>query len=234
MTTINIASNTYTYTLLRQPRKTIQLAFIAPDQLLVKAPAQVKETFIRELLTKKAAWIAKQRQLAEQKPSTNVLKDGSTLYFKGKALSLKIEVSLKKPAIHLTDDHIHVNLYHTYHSDDLKALLLAWYRQQATIDLKQRTSFWSSKLSVTIHKITLKDQKTRWGSCSSLGNINYNWRIIMAPEETIDYLVIHEVAHRIFLDHSSDFWQLVEKHAPAYRSHKSWLKENGALLFKII
>jgi predicted metal-dependent hydrolase len=234
MTTINIASHTYTYTLLRQPRKSIQLAFIAPDHLLIKAPAQVEETFIRELLTKKSSWIGKQRQVLEQKTLRNALKNGSTLYFKGKALSLEVEISLKKPAVHLSDNHIYVNLYHTYNDGDLKALLLAWYRQQATIDLKKRSSFWSNKLAVTIKKITLKDQKTRWGSCSSLGNINYNWRIIMAPEETIDYLVIHEVAHCIFLDHSSDFWQLVEKHAPAYRSHKKWLKENGALLFKII
>lgn len=234
MSTINITSHTYTYTLLRQSRKSIQLAFIAPDHLSIKAPMQVKETFVRELLMKKALWIGKQRQLLEQKALRNVLQNDSTLYFKGKTLSLKIEVSLKKPSVHLTDNHICVNLYRTYNDDDLKTLLLAWYRQQATIDLKKRSSYWSNKLAVTIKKITLKDQKTRWGSCSSLGNINYNWRIIMAPEETIDYLVIHEVAHRIFLNHSSDFWHLVEKHAPAYRSHKNWLKENGALLFKII
>lgn len=234
MTTINIASHTYTYTLLRQPRKSIQLAFIAPDQLLIKAPVQVSEATIRDLLKKKAAWLDKQRQASQQKTARNDLKNGSMLYFKGQALPLKIEVSLKKPIVHLMNDHIYVNLYHTYHDDDLKFMLLAWYRQQATIDLLQRSSFWSNTIGVTIQKITLKDQKTRWGSCSSLGNINYNWRIIMAPEETIDYLVIHEVAHRIFLNHSSDFWHLVEKHSPAYRSHKIWLKENGALLFKIL
>lgn len=85
-----------------------------------------------------------------------------------------------------------------------------------------------------IGKITIKEQKTRWGSCSSLGNINYNWRIIMAPEKTIDYLVIHEVSHRHYMNHSKEFWNLVQSHQPDYAKHKLWLKQHSHKIFQII
>lgn len=87
-----------------------------------------------------------------------------------------------------------------------------------------RTHELAKKMKITTHKITLRQQKTRWGSCSSKGNLNFNWRLVHFSPAIIDYVIIHELAHRVHLNHSKDFWQLVEKFDPAYRIHRGTLK----------
>ena len=77
-----------------------------------------------------------------------------------------------------------------------------------------------------INKVFIKGQKTRWGSCSSAGNLNFNWRLAMAPTEVIEYVVIHELCHRIEMNHSKEFWRLVQEKCPEFRKHKAWLKRN--------
>lgn len=79
-------------------------------------------------------------------------------------------------------------------------------------------------------RITIRDQKTRWGSCSSRGNLNFNWRLVMAPPPIIDYVVIHELAHLIELSHSPRFWETVERYCPDHREHRRWLREHGPRL----
>ena len=77
-----------------------------------------------------------------------------------------------------------------------------------------------------INKVFIKGQKTRWGSCSSVGNLNFNWRLAMAPTEVIEYVVIHELCHRLEMNHSKEFWRLVQEKCPEFRKHKAWLKRN--------
>ena len=74
----------------------------------------------------------------------------------------------------------------------------------------------------------LEEQKTRWGSCSAKGNLNFNWKLILMPEEILDYLVVHELAHRIEMNHSPAFWRVVEREIPDYEERRMWLKKNGA------
>ena len=77
-----------------------------------------------------------------------------------------------------------------------------------------------------INKIFVKSQKTRWASCSNRGNLNFNWKLAMAPPEVIEYVVIHELCHRLEMNHSKKFWKHVEDMCPDYNKHKSWLKDN--------
>jgi Predicted metal-dependent hydrolase len=234
MATIKIASDLYNYTLQRQRRKTVQIELTAAATLVIKAPSHITWEEIRQLLLQKASWLRERTSRLQKAPLPTALQNGSMLLYKGRHVSLQAAASLRKPAVNIQENALCVNLYQEESPIQLKALLLRWYHQQAATELRQRTLFWSSQIGTTVHKITLKDQKTRWGSCSSLGNINYNWRIIMAPAETIDYLVIHELCHRIHLNHSAAFWQLVQKYSPEYPAHKRWLKENGSLLFNIL
>lgn len=90
-----------------------------------------------------------------------------------------------------------------------------------------RTHQIGKKMDQSFKKITLRQQKTRWGSCSSKGNLNFNWRLIHAPTKVIDYVIIHELSHRQHMDHSLQFWSLVAKFDPAYRQHRGWLKRQG-------
>ena len=80
---------------------------------------------------------------------------------------------------------------------------------------------------MTYGRITVRDQKTRWGSCSQTGNLNFNFRLILAPLEVLDYVVVHELCHRRQMNHSTQFWQEVAQVLPDYRKRKAWLTENG-------
>lgn len=90
--------------------------------------------------------------------------------------------------------------------------------------------FDQEKLNLEYNKVFIKDQKTRWGSCSSQGNLNFNYRLVMAPLPVIDYLVTHELAHLAEMNHSKRFWSLVERVCPEYKKHRQWLKEHGSEL----
>lgn len=88
-------------------------------------------------------------------------------------------------------------------------------------------------LNVKVNQVTFRDQKTRWGSCSSKGNISLNLRLCIAPVAVADYVVIHELCHMVHMNHSDDFWNLVSQYCPEYRSHKAWLKSNGSRLMDV-
>ncbi len=92
---------------------------------------------------------------------------------------------------------------------------------------QQKTALYANIMQVTYGRITVRDQKTRWGSCSAKGNLNFNWRLVLAPEAVLDYVVIHELAHRREMNHSPRFWELVETVMPDYKIHRRWRKENG-------
>ena len=91
---------------------------------------------------------------------------------------------------------------------------------------------YSKIMGVTFTRITIREQKTRWGSCSAKGSLNFNWRLILAPEKVLDYVVIHELAHRKEMNHSPGFYQVVEDAMPDYRIYQRWLKEHGRELWE--
>ena len=100
-------------------------------------------------------------------------------------------------------------------------------RERAKSVLTQRTAYFARQIGVTYGRITVRDQKTRWGSCSQTGNLNFNFRLILAPLEVLDYVVVHELCHRRQMNHSTQFWQEVAQVLPDYRKRKAWLTENG-------
>ena len=91
----------------------------------------------------------------------------------------------------------------------------------------ERTAYFAKRMGVTYNRITIREQKTRWGSCSSAGNLNFNWRLVLMPPEILDYVVVHELCHLKEMSHSKAFWDEVGKVMPDYEMHKLWLKENG-------
>ena len=108
---------------------------------------------------------------------------------------------------------------------ELKALA-----KQAEEDLAQRVARFSPLAGVSYGRITIRAQRTRWGSCSGKGNLNFNCLLMLAPEAVRDYVVVHELCHRKEMNHSQQFWQEVEALLPDYRTPRKWLKDNGAAL----
>lgn len=102
--------------------------------------------------------------------------------------------------------------------------------ERAAAALPEKVRFFAQQIGVSYGRITIRSQRTRWGSCSAKGNLNFNCLLSLCPEEVQNYVVIHELCHRKHLDHSPDFWAEVEKHCPNYRSYRKWLKDNGSSL----
>lgn len=101
------------------------------------------------------------------------------------------------------------------------------YRCQAGKVLAARAAYYAEQMGVDYGRITVKETKTRWGSCSTKGNLNFHWKLILMPQEILDYVVVHELAHRREMNHSERFWKIVRGILPDYEERRKWLKENG-------
>jgi len=108
-----------------------------------------------------------------------------------------------------------------------KAALEQRYREAAREYIPKRTAYYHTMTGGVYHRITIRDQKTRWGSCSSKGTLSFNWRLMLAPPAVLDYVIVHELCHLTHMNHSPAFWQAVESVCPEYRSLRKWLKDHG-------
>lgn len=109
---------------------------------------------------------------------------------------------------------------------DARQVLEAWLRRQARQDLLTQVKERSAQMAVAPNRLFLMNQRTRWGSCSSKRNLSFNWRLVLAPPDILDYIVVHELAHLREMNHSQRFWLLVRSFCPDFERHKRWLKEN--------
>lgn len=103
-------------------------------------------------------------------------------------------------------------------------------KEEAKRVFAERTAFWAARIGVSYGRITIRDQRSLWGSCTREGNLNYNWRLITAPPEILDYVVIHELCHRLEMSHSPAFWGHVARFCPDHKAHRKWLRLNGRAL----
>ena len=107
------------------------------------------------------------------------------------------------------------------------AYLEKLYRRKAAEYIPQRCAYYAEILGVSYGRISIREQKTRWGSCSAKKNLNFNWKLMLAPPDVLDYVVVHELCHLVHMDHSQAFWALVGSVLPDYRVRRRWLKEHG-------
>lgn len=161
-----------------------------------------------------------------------ILENGDILYYLGDKKTLTV---IREPRTRARVRGVkdRILMWVPYEADFAykKEQLEKWYRKEAFAIISRKAEEFAGLLSADFKMIRIKDQKSRWGSCSSKGNLNFNWRIIMAPEVVCDYVIIHELCHLVFMDHSAHFWNLVESICPDYRQCKKWLKEKGNLLY---
>lgn len=108
-----------------------------------------------------------------------------------------------------------------------KTALELRYFEAAREYIPKRVAYYNAMTGGSYNKITIRSQKTRWGSCSSKGTLSFNWRLMLAPPAILDYVVVHELCHLTHMNHSAEFWNLVESVFPNYRAARKWLKEHG-------
>ncbi len=112
-------------------------------------------------------------------------------------------------------------------SDIQRTALEKRYIEAARDYFPKRAAYFQALTGGEYYRITIRDQKTRWGSCSAKGTLSFNWRLMLAPPAVLDYVVVHELCHLTHMDHSAAFWQAVEAVCPDYRTHRKWLKDHG-------
>ncbi len=105
-------------------------------------------------------------------------------------------------------------------------------KREAERIIPPRAAYYAARMGITYGKITIRHQKTRWGSCSSKGNLNFNCFLVLAPDRVIDYVIVHELCHRREMNHSAAFWKQVAGILPDYKEREAWLKKNGNLLMR--
>lgn len=220
--------------IVRTNRKKTASIEICDDTIKVTVPKRLSDKSVDDLIHKKSSWIhrkiATQQQTPTPKPKEWV--NGETFTYLGRNYRLKLTpnaetTKLKNGYLHVPDQP-HLNPLDRQAA--AKASLTDWYTQQATKKLKQKTIRYAHLMDVQPNSIRVKDYKSRWGSCSPTGDISYNWRIIMAPHRVVDYVVVHELAHLLEHNHSSDYWKHVENVFPDHRERRQWLKQNSSRL----
>lgn len=184
-------------------------------------PKRVSERQGRAFLADKDDWI--RAQLARC-PAGEAPGIGGTLPFAGERLRI---VAGAGRAVRRVGDRVEVP------ADRTAARLLGWVREQARARLTEAADRHAAALGRPYGRITLRDTRSRWGSCSSRGDLMFSWRLVMAPPRVLDYVAAHEVAHLAHMDHSPRFWACVESLFGDCRAERRWLREHGAALHAV-
>jgi len=230
-TTIN--GQTISYIIKRSARaKHARLEVRQETGLAVVIPSSYKIKHLPALLESKGNWILNKLTKYGQAQSLfdeRETKSGDTIPYLGRNLEVVKRQNRKNAnSIKLEGNRLVVTIGSA--SSKLNLVLEQWYRMQATKLINERADELSARLGFTYNRIIIRGQKTRWGSCSHKGTLSFNWKLIMAPEPVIDYVIIHELTHLKEMNHTKRFWELVAEHCPRWREHKIWFKDHGTEL----
>lgn len=229
---INIDGREIEYSVRHSARaKNLVLKINMVSGLEVVLPKGFKMSGLDSFMKSKADWIiAKLDYYEAVKEKRRNACESSKALFLGREYDItKIIRHGSSSRVRLIDDRL-LAILPDDSRETLTRAMETWYRSQAADILKERAGLISSRLNLKYNRIFVKNQKTRWGSCSRLRNLNFNWRLIMAPIQVIDYIVVHEIAHLAEMNHSDRFWRLVGHACPDYKARRKWLRENGPLL----
>lgn len=220
------------YTINYSKRKTIAIHIEPSNNIIVKAPIGIDKNKLMKLVESKSKWIIKKLDEAHgYKIKEKTYENGELFLFLGKEYPLDIIIDEKNNlmSIEIINNSLEI-ITNTEDKDCIKNLIEEFYKRQTKIIIKERIEYYQKYFNVRPNNIRIKKQKTRWGSCSSLKNLNFNLKLSMAELSVIDYIVVHEMSHLVHLNHSEEFWNLVKSILPNYNEEKEWLKHNGRKL----
>ena len=214
----------FEYTVIKSNRKSLSIIIERDKSVVVRAPQTLSDDRIKEEVRKRKALVLS-KIASEQKVVARTAKefvDGEQFLYIGKYYSLQINNS-DTPVIEFKEAFI----IDSPNIEVTKNLIFEWYQQQAKEVLIPRIIYFAEHLGVKRKQINITSAKYTWGSCTPAGTLNFNWRIVKAPSEVMDYIVVHELAHLREHNHSVEFWNIVAVQLPQYEDAKQWLKFNG-------
>lgn len=221
---------------IRSKRKTIGIQITSEGKVVVRAPKNVSDKFIRECLKTREEWISKKQKMIQARMDNNPpikYVEGEFFMFLGEKFPLKFSTddTHKKCKVYLDEGNlIYENGPRTVEA--IQNQLDQWYRNAAQEMVEDRIRYYSKYYDVEPTYVKVKNQKKRWGSCSSKRHLLFNWNLIKAPIEVLDYIVVHEMSHMVHMNHSKKYWGLVGTIMPNYKTHAEWLKKNGHIINK--
>lgn len=221
--------------LIRSSRRKTLSVEVGQGGVKVRAPERMRDFTIRKFLHLKRHWI--ERHLASMPAPVPPIEmaNGGTLSLLGEHYHLQISEGRKQVFIdHNANIVVPVIASHLPVEQTVKRKLIKWYKQRAQDSLEQSVIAHAERMngSRSIPKVKVRDYKRRWGSCDHRGDLSFNWRIVMAPQAVVDYVVVHELAHLQEFNHSKRFWRIVEQEMPDWRMQQQWLSQNGGHLYR--
>lgn len=196
----------YDYDVIRSRRRTIAIEIDREGRVLVRAPYNVGNLKIRQFVEEKTGWIERTLEKVRGRSSAQgpgvAGPDGTDMFDDSGVISTDALPKLSEA--------------------DIRTL-----SAEAADVIPGKVAFYAEIIGVTYGRISIRHQKTRWGSCSAKGNLNFNCLLMQAPGEILDYVIIHELCHRRHMDHSREFWEEVERVCPEYKRHRKWLRDHG-------
>jgi predicted metal-dependent hydrolase len=190
--------------------------------VIVTLPPRVGRKEALDFAKRSSQWIA-ERLTAE--PAKRPVEAGATILLRGEHFRI-VATGSRRGAVTMQSDTIQIS----GDAAHIERRLVDWLKVEARRDLVKASEVYATAMDAKFHRIVVRDQKSRWGSCSSDGTLSYSWRLVLAPPFVLDYVAAHEVAHLRHMNHGRQFWRLVLTHCPNAARAKTWLKQHGAEL----
>ncbi len=209
--------------IIRQTRKTLSLSFDKNAELIVKVPKNISDKSINEFLEKHKKWILEKKNLLEKNNQKFEIWDFFLFFWE--SFELKF---YKNRKFFFDGKYFYTNLEK---SEDIKKELIKFYKKEAKKYISERILEICKKLKIDFNFLKITSARSRWGSCNSKKNISFSFRLILAPKKSIDYVIVHELAHLSEMNHSKAFWDLVQDYSDqigiwSYKENKKWLMQN--------
>ena len=224
-TSIIVGSRTVPLLFVQNPKARRYLLRLRSDGVArVTVPRRGSISTAREFVGKNIGWLERQIQRLEAQPKTsNEWRLGTEIYFRGERVKIEVEtagqIRFGSELLNLRDVSV-----------DLRPAIQKHLRKIAAQELPGRVMEMAKLHGIEISRVSVRNQKSRWGSCSRKGTISLNWRLIQTPDFVRDYIILHELAHRRQMNHSDLYWQEVERLCPDYLIAERWIKEHSKLL----
>ncbi len=215
--------------IIRSKRKTLALLVKPDGTVFVRAPLRASKAVIAEFVEKNRGWIEKHqaKALAYLSPAPRGYLPGETFLYLGTGYGLEI-VERQQESLRLEGSF----KLAVSQQSDASSVFERWYRQGARQVLTARVDVLARQYDFRYKRIRITSARTRWGSCSATGSLSFSWRLVQAPLAVVDYVVVHELVHTVFHNHSKQFWHRVGTIMPDFQEQRRWLREHGRNLLR--
>ena len=222
------------YTLIQSSRQNVLFQALPEAGLRVYAPKYLRLRDVDDMVRQRADQLLDMQRQSEARLEADrrahPVTDGSPILIEGKRCVLRLRQGARRTG-RLVGDEYCLTLPRPDSDADVRAAIRATLSTTALKRIRERLDYYGPRIGRPPGRVAIREQKSRWGSCSRKGNLNFNWKLIMAPPQALDYVVVHELCHLHEFNHSPRFWALVAAQLPDYEVWKKWLKTHGEDLY---